>query len=80
MKKKTIKNVDEETWREFKNISAKNNLKMSLLLKIMKKEFEKNSENFWNKILKGGKNLSDNEANEMMNIVLDSRKEKGFRE
>ena len=74
METKTIKNVDEETWREFKTLSVKNNLKMSLLLKIMIKEFEKNSEKFWNKILKGGKNLSDNEANEMMNTVLDSRK------
>lgn len=80
MEIKTIKDVDEETWSNFKALAAKNNLKMSLLLKMMINEFEKKSEVFWDKILKGGKKLSDKEAKDMLKIIEDSRKERGFRE
>jgi hypothetical protein len=77
---KTIKNVDEETWRDFKVLAAKSNLKMALLLKIMIKEFEKKSEESWNKILKSGKNLSREESEGMMKVTEKLRKERGFRE
>ena len=80
MEVKTIKNVDEETWREFKIIAARNNVKMSVLLKIMIKEFEKNNRTFWNEILNEKKLMSDKEAEEMMMITTNIRKEKGFRE
>ena len=80
MEVKTIKDVDEETWREFKAIAAKNNVKMSSLLKIMIKEFEKNSKDFWNEILNGEKLMSDKEAEEMKILTIRLRKEKGFRE
>jgi len=80
MEVKTIKDVDEETWREFKAIAAKNNVKMSSLLKIMIKEFEKNSKDFWNEILNGEKLMSDKEAEEMKILTIKLRKEKGFRE
>ncbi|OIO41307.1 hypothetical protein COU56_02335 [Candidatus Pacearchaeota archaeon CG10_big_fil_rev_8_21_14_0_10_31_9] len=80
MEIKTIKNVDEETWREFKVIAAKNNVKMSALLKMMIKEFEKNNKNFWNEILNGEKLMTDREAEEMKRITANIRKEKGFRE
>ena len=80
MEVKTIKDVDEETWREFKAIAAKNNVRMSSLLKIMIKEFEKNSKDFWNEILNGEKLMSDKEAEEMKILTIKLRKEKGFRE
>ncbi|MBS3066331.1 hypothetical protein J4205_00775 [Candidatus Pacearchaeota archaeon] len=80
MEIRSIKNVDEETWREFKAIAAKNNVKMSSLLKIMIKEFEKNSKDFWNEILNGEKLMSDKEAEEMKILTIKLRKEKGFRE
>jgi len=75
MEVKTIKDVDEETWREFKAIAAKNNVRMSSLLRIMIKEFEKNSKNFWNEILNGEKLMNDKEAEEMKILTIRLRKE-----
>ena len=80
MEVKTIKNVDEETWREFKTLAVKNNVKMSSLLRIMIKEFEKNNKDFWDEILNGEKLMSDKEAEEMKVITMKLRKERGFRE
>jgi len=80
MEIRSIKDVDERTWREFKSLAVKNNLKMALLLKIMINEFGKQSDDFWNKILKNEKNLSDEEADDMFNILEESRNEIGFRE
>ena len=80
MEIKTIRDVDEGTWNEFKAMAAKSNLKMSLLLKIMVKELERKSEDFWSKILKEGKKLSKDEAGDMLKISESSRKERGFRE
>jgi len=77
---RSIKNVDEETWRNFKILAVENNLKMSVLLKMMISEFRKKSDKFWDKILNSGKNLSDDEAEVMMKVVSESRKEYGFRE
>jgi len=79
METKCIKNVDEETWREFKTLAAKNNLKMAVLLRIMIKEFEKNNKKFWNEVLDGEKLMSDKEADEMIKITKEFRKERGFR-
>ena len=75
MEIRSIKNVDEETWREFKAIAAKNNVRMSSLLRIMIKEFEKNSKNFWNEILNGEKLMNDKEAEEMKILTIRLRKE-----
>ena len=80
MEVKTIKGVDEETWREFKTLAAKNNVKMSSMLRIMIKEFEKNNKDFWNEILNGEKLMSNKEAEEMKIITMRLRKERGFRE
>lgn len=80
MEIKTIKGIDEETWRKFKILAAKYNLKLPLLLKTMINEFEKNNEAFWRDILTGERNLSDKEAEDLDLILKDSRKERGFRE
>lgn len=80
MEVRCIKGVDAKTWMEFKSLAVKNNLKMSLLLKVMLNEFEKRSEDFWNDILNGEKNLSNNEAKGMVEVINESRKERGFRE
>ena len=79
METKCIKYVDEETWREFKILAAKNNLKMAALLKIMINEFEKNNRKFWDEILYGEKLMTDKEAEEMKKITKKIRKERGFR-
>lgn len=79
MEIKTIKNIDQETWTTFKATAAKNNLKMSMLLKLMVNNFNKNSKQFWNNILNTEKNLSDKEANDLTTTTNQTRKEKGFR-
>ena len=35
METKCIKDVDEETWKDFRSLAIKNNMKMSILLKII---------------------------------------------
>ena len=79
METKCIKNVDEETWKDFRTLAVKNNMKMSILLKIMINEFENNSKGFWKEILSRKKSLTEEEAEGIGNIVKKMRKEKGFR-
>ncbi|PIN77373.1 hypothetical protein COV15_02300 [Candidatus Woesearchaeota archaeon CG10_big_fil_rev_8_21_14_0_10_34_12] len=79
METKCIKNVDEETWKDFKALAIKNNIKMSILLKIMVDEFEKNSKDFWKEILSRKKSLTNGEAEDIENIVRKIRKGMGFR-
>ena len=79
METKCIKDVDEETWKDFRALAIKNNMKMSILLKIMVSEFEKNSKDFWKEILSRKKSLTDEEADDIENIVKKMRKERGFR-
>jgi len=80
MENKCIKNVDEDTWRDFKTLALKNSMKMSILLKIMVNEFEKNSKDLWKEILSRKKSLTNEEADDIENIVKNMRKERGFRD
>jgi hypothetical protein len=80
METKCIKDVDEETWKDFRALAVKNNMKMSILLKIMVSEFEKNSRDFWGEILSRKKSLSEEEAENIEDIVKKMRKERGFRD
>ena len=79
METKCIKNVDEETWKNFRILAVKNNIKMAVLLKIMINEFEKNSVDFWKEILSRKKALTDEEADNIEAVVKKIRKEEGFR-
>lgn len=79
MENKCIKDVDEGTWKDFRALAVKNNMKMSILLKIMVNEFEKNSKDFWKEILSRKRSLSDEEAKDIENISKTIRKERGFR-
>ena len=80
MEIRSIKNVDDETWKEFKALAIKNNLKMSVLLKMMVNKFENEEKGFWKNILNRKKNLTEEEAGIMNKVILEARKEKGFRE
>lgn len=77
---KTIKDVDEEAWLEFKSIAARNKMKMGKLFEEMVDEYKERSKDVWNAILNPGKILSDKEADYMEEIVKKIRKEKGFRQ
>ncbi|HLC22684.1 MAG TPA: hypothetical protein VJJ79_02835 [Candidatus Nanoarchaeia archaeon] len=76
---KTIKGINEETWTKFKILAATKRVTMGNLLTTMVKEYEKYSNDVWDKILKSGKILSDKEASDIEKITRNMRKEKGFR-
>jgi len=80
MKVRTIKDVDEETWRLLKNLSEKKRMKMGKFLGTMVRGYSR----------KGGLKLSDiipkkpiltkKEAEDIKSIVVKIRHEYGFRE
>ena len=76
---KTIKNVDDEIWAEFKSYAAKNKVNMGTFLKTLVHEHEKARASVWDNILKGEKILSDKEAEGMHKTVRRLRKEWGYR-
>jgi len=80
MKIKSIKNVDKATWKNFRNLAERNNMKMSVLLKLMVDEYDKNSKELWNEILTRKKTLTNKDALEMEMIVKKMRGERGFRD
>lgn len=77
---KTIKDVDEEAWLEFKSIAARNKMRMGKLFEEMVDEYKERSSAIWNNVLNPGKILSDKEAEDMEKLVGNLRKEKGFRQ
>lgn len=76
---KTIKDVDDETWYKFKQLSVKNRVPMGKLMRSMVETYERKAEDVWNNILNGKKILSDKEADEMEKKLFKIRKEYGFR-
>ena len=76
---KTIKDIDEETWAEFKSLAAKNRVNLGVFFKMVLKEYEKNSELFWDKVLSVEKIWSDEEAEDMEKIAKKVRKERSWR-
>ncbi len=79
MTTKTIKNVDERTWRKMKSLSAEQNLPVARLLDKMVHDYSGSSREFWKSILEHDKILSDKEAKDMLETVKSLRKERGFR-
>ena len=77
---KTIKDVSEESWQEFKVLAAKKKVKMGHLFEKMVEEYKNKDPNFWDKILKGPPLLSKEEADSMLETVRKLRKESGFRD
>ena len=59
---KTIKDVDEDKWLEFKSIAARNDMKMGKLFEEMVEEYKKKTNDFWEEILKGPAAISEKEA------------------
>ena len=76
---KTIKDVDEEAWLEFKSIAVRNKMKMGKLLGKMVENYKEKSRTFWDDILKGPPALSKEEGEAMLDAVKNIRKEYGFR-
>lgn len=80
METKCIKNIEEETWKEFKTLAIKYNLNMGELLKRMIIKFNNNDKDLWNNILNRKKILSEKEAEDIEKITRKIRKERGFRD
>ena len=77
---KTIKDVDEDAWLEFKSIAARNKMKMGKLFDDMVKGYKEKTKEFWEDILKGPAVISDKEAMAMEETISRIRKEYGFRD
>ncbi len=80
MTTKTIKNIDEEDWNEFKSRAAKANVSLGTYFKVMLEESEKKTEEFWDDILSGEKVLDDEEAEKLTDEIERLREERGFRD
>lgn len=76
---KTIKNVDERTWGEFKHLAGRNKVKLGTFFKSLVHNHERRNKTFWDTILNCEKILSDKEAEEMEEVTTKIRKEYGFR-
>jgi len=79
MKVRTIKNVDDETWKLMKELSARRKMKMGALLKEIVKEHKTKPAKTWSIILNGKPLLTEREAKEMLKTVAKLRKESGYR-
>lgn len=79
MPTKTIKDVDEDTWRKLKILSAEEDMRVGKLLRNITENYIKNRVDVWAKILDGRKILSDKEAEEIEKVVKKLREESGFR-
>ena len=76
---KTIKDIDNETWNKFKEFASKQDLNLGEFFKTMVNEHERNSQSFWDAILKGKKIITEAEAKELKVATQRIRKEYGFR-
>ena len=75
MPTKTIKDVDDETWRKLKVLSAEHDTTMGKILKKITEDYNERNRNFWDNILKGEKIITDKEAKEHEDLVKKLRKE-----
>ncbi len=80
MKTRTIKDVDEETWKVFKQMASGRRLKMGTLLKEIAVEYKKSPSDSWKKILNPKPLLTEKEARAMLRTVVTIRSESGYRD
>lgn len=76
---KTIKDVDTETWAEFKGLAARSGAKLGVFFRTLVEQYEEQTSSFWKELLEGEKILSEKEAAEIEKAILTVRKEYGFR-
>ena len=79
MKIKTIKNVDEETWKTLKEMASKRRLRMGTLLKEITMGYKRRPSDSWDKILYAKPILTKREAKAMLKTIAKLRKESGYR-
>ena len=79
MKTRTIKGVDDETWKLLKETANKRRLKMGTLLKEISMAYKKRPSDSWNQILYGKRVITKKEAEALLKMVKELRKESGYR-
>ncbi len=79
MTTKTIKDVDEKTWKLLKEMAYKRRLKMGVLLKEIAVAYKKRPSDSWNKILHAKPVLTEKEAQAMLQAAAKLREEAGYR-
>ena len=77
---KTIKGVDEEVWAEFKSMAAKSGRNMGDFFGILVDNYKNEAKGFWDRMLNREPTLTDEEAEEMLKVSKEIRKEYGFRD
>ena len=76
---RTIKNVDDETWKTLKELAGRRKLKMGYVLKYAVRDYAKKSEKISGSLIPSKPLLTDREAEAMLKMVRKMRKESGFR-
>ena len=66
---KTIKDIDENVWLEFRSLATRNKMKTSKFFEKLVENYKNEAEKSWNAILNSGKILSDEEADELEKFV-----------
>lgn len=79
MKIRTIKGVDEETWKLLKETASRRRLKMGTLLKEIAMAYKKRPSDSWSQILYAKPIITKKEAKVMLKTVEELRKESGYR-
>lgn len=79
MKVRTIKSVDDETWKIMRQISRDEKVKMGGLLKNMVNVYAKKGNSRISSIIPKKAILTEKEAEDMMKIIYKIRHERGFR-
>ena len=76
---KTVKGIDEKTWADFKDMAAKDKVKLGLFFKNLVEERKRQTASFWKEVFNSGKIISDEEAEGMKKAVKQLRQEQGYR-
>jgi hypothetical protein len=80
VKTRTIKDVDERTWEILRRFAKKKKVKMGTLLRHMASEYEKVESMDLSKFIPDKPIISADEAEELEQIVINVRREEGFRQ
>jgi len=77
---KTIKDIDDDVWHEFKSMAARNKMRTGKFFEKMVISYKEKSKSSWDDVLLCDKIISDKEADELERFTTSLRKEKGYRQ
>jgi hypothetical protein len=80
MKVKTIKDVDDETWKILKELSSRRKMKMGRVLRYAVRNYARKPEKNLTSIIPKEPILTNKEAEDILKYVKKMRKESGYRD